>query len=122
MAQQYVTTTTTTQTTQGNPPSVAATPQAGSSVQTQSRRRDRLETYYDILQALEAGPQKPTRIMYKANLSWAILQEYIKTLEAKSLVVSDMDGSRKYYRLSEKGFGVLNEIRSITESLAITQD
>jgi predicted transcriptional regulator len=114
MAQEYVTTTQTQGTTPATTvPTIQTTP---------SRRRDRLETYFDILQALEGGPQKPTRIMYRANLSWAILQEYMKTLEAKSLVVSDTEGSRRFYRLSEKGFGVLNEIRSITESLAIAQE
>ncbi len=97
MAQQYVT--------------------AERTVQTQSRRRDRLETYFDILQALEAGAQKPTRIMYRANLSWAILQEYLRNLETKQLIVSSNEGTRKYYRLSEKGFVVLEGIRSIAENL-----
>jgi len=87
------------------------------SVQSPTKRRDRLETYFDILQALEGGAQKPTRIMYKANLSWAILQEYLKTLEAKALIVSLNEGSRKYYRLSEKGFQVLAGIRNIAENL-----
>ena len=97
MAQQYVT--------------------AERTVQTPTKRRDRLETYFDILQALEAGAQKPTRIMYKANLSWAILQEYLKTLEARAIIVTQNEGTRKYYSLSEKGFQVLGGIRAIAENL-----
>ena len=43
-------------------------------------RRSRLEIYIDILECMQRGVESPTNIMYKANLSWIPLQEYLCSL------------------------------------------
>ena len=43
-------------------------------------RRSRMEILIDILKAVAKGNEKPTHIMYKANLSWKRLQEQLDFL------------------------------------------
>jgi predicted transcriptional regulator len=88
--------------------------------QQQLNRRSRMETFCDILRAIGGGAEKPTHIMYKANLSWTVMQSYIKSLEAQGLVISNDVEGKKMYRLSEKGFQVLNQFLSIREDLNLT--
>ena len=82
-------------------------------------RRSRMETYCDILKAIGAGAEKPTHIMYKANLSWTVMQGYIRALEVRGLVLTqDLEG-KKTYHLSDKGFHLLNQFISIKEDLSL---
>ncbi len=90
--------------------------------QTQLNRRSRMETYCDILRAIGAGAEKPTHIMYKANLSWTVMQGYIKTLEAQGLVVPKDEEGKKLYHLSEKGYQLLNQFLSIREDLNLSPE
>ena len=78
-----------------------------------------METFCDILRVIVAGAEKPTHIMYKANLSWAVMQLYIKDLEAQGLVVADSDHGKRLYHLSEKGFQRSNQFLTIREELDI---
>ena len=62
------------------------------------RYRSRLEIIADILNVVGNGAKK-TRIMYIANLSYKLLEKYLKkTLEA-SLISSNND----FYEVTEKG-------------------
>ena len=79
-----------------------------------------METFCDILRAIGSGAQKPTHIMYKANLSWTVMQDYIKALEAQGLVVSDNEEGKRLYRLSQKGFQLLNQFLTIREDLNLS--
>jgi len=88
--------------------------------QQQLNRRSRMETFCDILRAIGSGAQKPTHIMYKANLSWTVMQDYIKALEAQGLVVSDNEEGKRLYRLSQKGFQLLNQFLTIREDLNLS--
>jgi predicted transcriptional regulator len=75
-----------------------------------SVRRSRIETYCDILIAIGAGIEKPTRIMYEANLSWIVLCDHLRVLTEERLVVATQDGTgRKLYHLSSKGHELLKE-------------
>lgn len=85
--------------------------------QTQLNRRSKMETYCDILRAIGAGAEKPTHILYKANLSWTVMQGYIRALEAQALVVSQDDDGKRLYHLTDKGFQLLNQFLSIREDL-----
>ena len=49
-------------------------------------RRSKLEILIDVLNAIKNGTEKPTRIMYKANLSWRLLNSTLSTLESQDLV------------------------------------
>ena len=80
-----------------------------------------METYYDILRVLGKGAEKPTRVMYRANLSWSSLQVHIKCLEAQGLIEISEIGKREYH-LSDKGFQILNQILSIREDLSLQNE
>lgn len=82
-------------------------------------RRSRLETIYDILEAIAAGTDKPTHIMYKANLSWKILQQYFKSLESQGIVALNNDQGRRAYQLTEKGFNLLAQFKVVREGLLL---
>jgi len=81
-----------------------------------------METFCDILKAIGSGAEKPTHIMYKANLSWTVMQSYIRSLEAQGLVIPAMEDGKKLYHLSDKGFQLLNQFLSIREDLNLQSD
>jgi predicted transcriptional regulator len=81
-----------------------------------------METFCDILRAIGAGAEKPTHIMYKANLSWTVMQVYIKSLEGQGLVVSNSDQGKRLYHLTEKGFQLLSQFLTIKEDLNIPSE
>jgi predicted transcriptional regulator len=83
------------------------------------KRRSRMETYCDILKVIGAGTEKPTQIMFKANLSWKVLQSYLKSLEAQGLLLVNSEHGKSLFRLSEKGFQLLSQFLTITEDLNI---
>ena len=85
-------------------------------------RRSRMETYCDIVKAIGGGAEKPTHIMYKANLSWTVMQSYIKDLETQGLVVSSESDGKRLYRLTEKGFALLRQYQSIKEDLHLSAE
>ena len=85
-------------------------------------RRSRMETLFDILTIIAAGAEKPTHIMYKANLSWTIMQQNMRLLESQGLVVPSDDEGRRVYHLSEKGFALLKQFQTIREGLMIENE
>jgi predicted transcriptional regulator len=89
---------------------------------SQLNRRSKMETYCDIVKAIGAGAEKPTHIMYRANLSWTVMQGYIKDLEAQGLVVSQESDGKRLYKLTEKGFLLLKQYVSIKEDLRLLPD
>ena len=80
-------------------------------------RRSRIETHFDVLCVVGNGVDKPTHIMYKANLSWSIMQMYIDALIQKNLIIAEMADVKKRYRVSEKGRHVMQQYLSIREDL-----
>jgi len=78
-----------------------------------TRRRSKLEIYLDVLRVIKGGVNKPTRIMYGANLSWKPLQQVLRALLDQGLVieidVSDGGDKRssKHYEITQKGENVL---------------
>jgi predicted transcriptional regulator len=86
---------------------------------SQQSRRSRMETCSDILRVIGSGVQRPTHIMYKANLSWIVMQEYIRSLEAQGLVVSAIENNKKVFHLTQKGFEVLNRMKTLREDLSL---
>jgi predicted transcriptional regulator len=78
-----------------------------------SIRRSKFEIYMDTLAAIKGGTVTPTRIMYRANLSWEPLKQVFETLTAQGLIVERSMGdddkrTKKVYALTEKGENVLN--------------
>jgi len=76
-----------------------------------------LEIYIDILKVVSEGAEKPTRIMYRANLSWPRLQDYLDSLVRQGLLVEEEMGERRRYRGTEKGFRVLNYFSAVKREL-----
>ena len=89
------------------------------SMKPQVPRRSRMETFCDVLRVIGAGAEKPTHIMYKANLSWSVMEDCIKSLEAQGLVVGDSDQGKRLYHLSEKGLRLSSQFLTIREELQI---
>jgi predicted transcriptional regulator len=76
------------------------------------KRRSRLETKFDILRAIQqeqgGGEARPTHIMYKANVSWVVMQNYLDELQSQELIegVPQPSGHKKY-SLTAKGIECL---------------
>ncbi|MFC1803605.1 winged helix-turn-helix domain-containing protein [Thermoproteota archaeon] len=51
-------------------------------------RRSKLEIMIDVLNIIQNGETKPTRIMYRANLSWKLLNGVLDSLISQGLVES----------------------------------
>ena len=84
-----------------------------------SRRRSRLEIMLDILSAIRDGKEKPTKIMYAANLSWKPTQKVLSNLMEQGLVEMRMASgrARKRYTITEKGVNVLDYFEKANEVL-----
>jgi len=90
--------------------------------EVQVDRRSRIETFFDVLCTIGSGIEKPTHIMYRANLSWTIMQAYTESLIRKGLVVFDESEGKRRYRLTEKGRRVMQQFISIKEDLDIISE
>ena len=77
-----------------------------------SPRRSKLEIRLTMLSAIRDGVDKPTRIMYAANLSWKPTQRILAQLYKQGLIneidVSENVKSKRHYEITEKGVAVLN--------------
>ncbi len=66
-----------------------------------------MEIHIDILRAVAEGRQKPTRIMYRANLAWTRLRKYLDFLINRNLLRrEEIDGS-EIFSLTKTGKEVL---------------
>ena len=75
----------------------------GKRVESTEGRRSLLQIRIDILRVVMQGYGKPTQIMYKANLSWKVLQEQLKSfVEAEMLCVEEY-GTRRRYLITPRG-------------------
>lgn len=90
-----------------------------------NRKRERLEIIHDILDALQqkGGKLKPTHILYKSNLSYQMLTEYLTDLVQKGFIKEETDKKgNKFYILLDKGYSFLKDfrvIRSFMESYGL---
>ena len=62
--------------------------------------RNRLDIIADILQVVSQQAKK-TQIMYQANLSYKVLQKYLKEVSDASLI--EFECGEQCYRLTSKG-------------------
>ncbi len=80
-----------------------------------------MEVKIDILQAIAEGAGRPTHIMYRSNLSWAVMRNFIKILEEQGLVSSNVVEGRKNYVLTQKGTRVLETYSNVRKQLESPQ-
>jgi len=76
-----------------------------------------MEIMCDILEVVSSGMERPTHIIYKANISWRVFNNCLKSLTAKGLVVKENDGKRDIYHVTEQGYKVLNEYKELRAGL-----
>lgn len=82
-------------------------------------RRSKLETCIDIMEIISKGVGKPTRIMYKANLSWNPMQKYLHFLLDQELIACKSKGERARYEITDKGLRTLSYFRRVKETLPL---
>ncbi len=88
-----------------------------------SERRSKLEIILTVLRAVKSGIEKPTRIMYAANMSWNPTQKVLKKLVAEGhlevIEEPSVQRAKKRYIITEKGASVLRYFRGAEELINI---
>lgn len=75
-------------------------------LEEKGKRRGKLGITAEILEITRHGALK-TQIMYRANLSFAQLGNYLKFMANAGLLVKFCDSGREVYAATEKGLGFL---------------
>jgi predicted transcriptional regulator len=75
-------------------------------VAPRNRYRNRIEIICQILEVANGGVTKKIGIMYKANLSYAQLKEYVMVLTESDLLQYDLD--TQIFMTTEKGLRFLD--------------
>jgi predicted transcriptional regulator len=89
--------------------------------ETSSKRRDKLCIIAEILEIAKEGTLK-TQIMYKANLSFAQLNEYLKFMLKIKLIQKIVERGKDIYVATEKGLDFLQRQCELTELLKTEED
>jgi predicted transcriptional regulator len=89
-----------------------------------NKKRTRLEIIRDILEVIKSrnGKIKPTHILYKSNLSYSMMEEYLDELKEKGFVTETEKEGNKTYKITEKGMEFLNKysiVANFTESFGL---
>jgi predicted transcriptional regulator len=84
-----------------------------------SHKRSKLEIYLEVLKVINKGTGKPTRIMYKTNLSWKPLTKVLDSLQDQGFITEHEDGSHTIYKVTEKGKNVLKYFTEAMELIEI---
>ena len=85
------------------------------------RRRDRIYIMAEILQVTLEGALK-TQVMYKANLSFAQLNQYLSLLLDLDLLELKKSSERTVYKTTTKGMHFLESCKQIQELLKKTNE
>jgi predicted transcriptional regulator len=86
-----------------------------------AKRRDKLFIIAEILDIAKDGSLK-TQIMYRANLSFTQLNEYLNFMLRISLLEKILENDKDTYRATEKGVDFIQRYREITELLKTEED
>lgn len=80
-------------------------------------RRSLLQIKVDILRAVEGGYGKPTQIMYRANLSWNVLQTQLKSFLESGMLEVEAYGSRRRYLITPKGTEMVQSYQKVVREI-----
>jgi len=87
------------------------------------RRRTRLEIMLNVLNAVHDGVDKPTRIMYAANMSWNPTKKILEKLVGEGFLEVNEEPSgkrsKKRYGITEKGIKVLRYFYGAQELISL---
>ena len=80
-------------------------------------RRTKIEIIHDILAAIQkkGGKIKPTHLLYKSNLSYKKMLEYVGELISKDMMSEEEEKGKKIYTITEKGAAYIQEYKKIKE-------
>ena len=81
------------------------------------KRRSRMETFVDIIQAAALQPLRPTHIMKAANISYNELRGIVETLERRGLLREETTLGGKYYQTTPEGLRLLQDYRIVHDRL-----
>jgi predicted transcriptional regulator len=88
-----------------------------------SPRRSKLDIQLIVLKAVRDGVDKPTRIMYMANISWNPVRKILDDLVDRGLLsmrdISNGDRAKRRYDITEKGLSVINYFEGAKELVDI---
>jgi len=89
-----------------------------------AEKRNKIKIIHDILVAIQqkGGKIKPTHLLYKSNLSYQRMNEYIKELKQKEFVEELEEKEKKFFTITDKGDMFLqeyNKIVNFTESFGL---
>ncbi|MBS7633363.1 hypothetical protein KEJ15_07105 [Candidatus Bathyarchaeota archaeon] len=79
-----------------------------------TKRRDKLYIIAEILEIAREGTLK-TQIMYRANLSFTQLNEYLDFMLRINLLEKVLNNDRETFKATDKGLDFLQRYREITE-------
>jgi len=85
------------------------------------RRRDRLYIMAEILEIALEGVLK-TQVMYKANLSFAQVNEYLRLMLNLKLLDLTQETEKNIYKTTSKGIRYLESYRKLRELLRKDED
>ena len=85
-------------------------------METENKRRDRLFIMAEMLRIAKDDCLK-TQIMYRANLSFAQLNEYLSVLIKMDLLKVQNENKKKVYKTTSKGEKYLEKYKDISEIL-----
>jgi predicted transcriptional regulator len=85
-------------------------------LENERKRRNRLHILAEILTIAKEGSLK-TQIMYRANLSFAQLNECLSFLIKIDLLKLQKENGRKVYRTTTKGDEYLEKYKDVTNLL-----
>ena len=87
-----------------------------SNLENERKRRDRLYIISEILTITKSGSLK-TQIMYRANLSFAQLNEYLSFLIKMHLLKVKNENRRNTYKTTAKGDKYLEKYKDLADLL-----
>jgi len=87
-------------------------------------RRSKLEIYLEVLKIVKGGTDKPTRIMYQANISWQPLMKILTSMVSQELIeeIDMTSGGRRrdkrtsrIYVITMKGEQVIRYFKGVKD-------
>jgi predicted transcriptional regulator len=84
--------------------------------ETSSKRRDKINIIAEITDIAKNGALK-TQIMYKANLSFAQLTEYLVLLKKINILEKSNQSGKEVYTATQKGLEFLQKQQEIMQLL-----
>ncbi len=84
--------------------------------ENESKRRDKLVIMTEIVNIAKPGALK-TQIMYKANLSFSQLNQYLKQLIQTNLLEKTANNGKEIYKATQKGLEFMEKQQEIISLL-----